>query len=209
MKLKKSVKKMFVILVVVLLLVVLAYGGYRVYSKISSASNKTKVEVVNEIKEYGYSLEKDAPKLYKNLFEQLQKTLSKEEINEDEYAKLVAQMLVLDFYNIDNKISKNDIGGVQFILKDYQENFILEASNTVYKYVEHNVYGDRKQELPVVKNVSVKEFRTGSYQYGDITDSKAYVVTVNVEYQKDLGYPTEVVVKMLHKDNKLQVFYMK
>lgn len=209
MKLKKSVKKFLIIVVVILLLVVLAYGGYRVYSKLFKSPGQTKVEVVNEIKKYGYSLEKDAPKLYKNLFEQLDKELAKEEINEDEYAKLVAQMIVLDFYNIDNKISKNDVGGVQFVLQEYQENFVLEASNTVYKYVEHNIYGDREQELPIVKNVSVKEFRTGSYKYNDITDSKAYVVTVNVEYEKDLGYPTEVVVKMLHKDNKLQVFYMK
>ena len=123
-------------------------------------------------------------------------------------------MLVLDFYNLDNKMSKNDIGGTQFIMDNYRSNFILEASETVYKYIEHNVYGNRKQELPKVKEVSVESVNTNTYKYNNITDDKAYIIKVKVSYEKDLGYPTSVVVKLLHTKmengkTKLEVFYMK
>ena len=45
----------------------------------------------------------------------------------------------------------------------------------------------------------------------DITDSKAYKAVVTVAYEKDLGYPKEVTVVMVHnKDNakKLEVIKM-
>ncbi len=209
MRLKKGVKRALILIVVLLLVGVLAYGGFRIYSKLNSSDVAKKPEVVNEIKEYGYKLEDNATKLYKSLFEQLKDTLSKEEVNDEDYAKLIAQLMVADFYNIDNKISKSDVGGTDFVLKDYRENFATEATNTVYKYVEHNIYGDRKQELPKVKNVTVKNTRSGSYSYKKITDANAWIITVNIEYEKDLGYPTEVTVKMLHNENKLEVFYMK
>ena len=120
-------------------------------------------------------------------------------------------MLVADFYNLDNKVSKNDIGGVQFIKEDYRNNFIFEASETVYKYIELNVYNDRTQELPVVSSVDIKSINTTTYKYKDITDSKAYKAVVTVAYEKDLGYPKEVTVVMVHnKDNakKLEVIKM-
>ena len=56
-------------------------------------------KVINEIPEYGYTLEADQPEVYKNLFEKLAKVLSAEEVDEEEYARLVAQMLAIDFYN--------------------------------------------------------------------------------------------------------------
>lgn len=209
MKLKKKAKKTFKIIIIVLLILGLSLGGYFVYKRFIKTTKVTTTKVVNEIKEYGYTLEDDAPKEYKKLFDELDKVLKAEEIDEEAYAKLVAQMLVFDFYNLDNKISKNDVGGTEFILSDYEEQFVYEATETVYKYVEHNVYGDRKQELPKVKNVTVESIRTNNYTYEKLSDDKAYIIKVNVEYEKDLGYPTEVTVKMLHNDKKLEVFYMK
>ena len=209
MKLKPRVKKILIITLIVILLGGLTVLGLNVYKLFNTTTKVKKVEVVDEISNYGYVLEDNMTELYKKLYDELKVVLNKEEVNEEEYAKLVAQMLVVDFYDLESKMSKNDVGGVQFILDDFKDNFVLEAEETVYKYVEHNVYGNRKQKLPEVSNVSVKEIRDGSYTYNDFIDDKAYVVTVNLEYKEDLGYPTEVVVKMLHKDNILKVFYMK
>lgn len=209
MKLKPGIKKTLVIILIVLLVIALSFGGYQVYKLINNTTKPTTVKVVDKIDKYGYSLEEDSTKLYKELYKKLKNVLNEKELNEEEYAKLVAEMLVVDFYDIDSKMSKNDVGGVQFILDDFKDNFVLEAEETVYKYVEHNVYGNRNQELPKVTAVEVTNIRDGSYNYDEIIDDKAYVVTVKVTYAKDLGYPTEVVVKMLHDDNKLKVFYMK
>lgn len=208
MRVKKKVKKTFKIIVIVVLVILLLIGGYFVYKRFTS-STPTTSKVVDEIKDYGYTLEDDSPKGYKELFNELIKVLNEEEVNEEEYAKLVAMMLVFDFYNLDNKVSKNDVGGVQFILSDYKKDFVYEATETVYKYVEHNVYGDRKQELPEVETTEVDSVRTNNYSYNDLKDDNAYIVKVKVSYKKDLGYPEEVTVKMLHNDSKLEVFYMK
>ena len=118
-------------------------------------------------------------------------------------------MTAVDFYNLDNKVSKNDIGGVQFIYSPYKENFVLEASETVYKYIEHNLYKDRTQQLPVVDSSYVDSIKTEKYQYKKIKDDEAYSVNVKLTYKKDMGYPSNVVVKLLHNGDKLEVYYMK
>ena len=226
MKIKKSVKRTLLIILIVLVVALLIFLGYKIYDNFLGGGSTIQPEVVNTIDGYGYTLENDAPDGYVTLFNELKTLLEQDEVNEEEYAKLVARMLVYDFYNLDNKISKNDVGGTEFILEDYRDNFILEASETVYKYIEHNIYQDREQKLPVVTSTEVTNVRTGQYRYDDYTDDNAYIITVQVGYEEDLGYPTEVTVKMLHvlkevkeKDsegnevtneyNTLQVFYMK
>lgn len=203
-------KKITLIIIILLLIVLLAIGGYFGYKTINK--NKDAIGgtvVVEKIDKHGYTLEEDAPAIYKDLFKELQKVLNKDEVDYEEYAKLVAQMTAVDFYNLDNKVSKNDIGGVQFIYSPYKENFVLEASETVYKYIEHNLYKDRTQQLPVVDSSYVDSIKTEKYQYKKIKDDEAYSVNVKLTYKKDMGYPSNVVVKLLHNGDKLEVYYMK
>ena len=118
-----------------------------------------KKETVNEVKEvaaieaYGYSLKENATAYYKKLFKELEKTLNADEVDEEKYADLVAQMFIADFFNLDNKISKNDVGGAQFVYSDYKTDFEKYAMDSMYKSVESDVYGERNQELPEVTNV--------------------------------------------------------
>lgn len=209
MKLKKGIKKSLKIAIIVVVVIVLIAIGYFAYRRFFSGKTNNKQTVIEEkIDNYGYVLEEDAPAQYKKLFKELMTVLNKDKVDEEAYARLEAQLLVLDFYNLDNKLSKNDVGGVQFVRKDQQENFILEASETVYKYIEHNLYGDRDQVLPKVKNVEIKSMEMTTYKYGDIEDANTYKGIVTVEYEEDLGYPTEVTVVMIHNDKKLEVIKM-
>lgn len=73
-----------------------------------------------------------------------------------------------------------------FVSTNYVDNFTLKASDTVYKYIEHNLYNDRKQNLPIVVSSSIKELENTTYKYGKINDQKAYEVTVNLEYKRNL-----------------------
>ena len=208
MKKRRKLKKKVVVLIVLIIIALFSITGLILYNTFFSKSDNS-VKVVDEIPGYGYTLQDDQPKIYKELFKELAEVLSKDSVDEDEYAKLISQMAVIDFYNLDNKVSKNDVGGVQFIRSKNIDNFVLEASETVYKYIEHDIYGNRNQTLPEVTSSSVKDIKQEAYSYKDIKDDKAYTVTVNIEYKKDLDYPTEVIVKLLHTDKKLEIYEMK
>ncbi len=209
MKLKKGVKKSFKIAIIAVVAIVLVGMGYLAYKRFFDNDKPTsKVKVEEKIDTFGYVLEETETKLYKNLFKELVTVLNKDEIDEEAYARLVAQLLVADFYNLDNKVSKNDVGGVQFLKESLRDNFVLEASETVYKYIEHNIYGDRDQVLPIIKNVEIKTMEQTTYKYNDIEDNNTYKGIVTIEYEEDLGYPTEVTVVMIHNDKKLEVVKM-
>lgn len=210
MKKKRKLKKKVVVLIVLIVILLCLLTGIFIYTKTHKEINtNVEAKVVDKIDDYGYVLESNKTKLYKSLFKDLVKVLKENQVNEEEYAKLISQMAVIDFYNLDNKTSKNDIGGVQFVREKNRDNFILQASETVYKYIEQNLDGNRKQELPIVNDVEVSNIKQEKYSYKDIKDDKSYTVTVKLGYKKDLGYPKEVIVKLLHTDKKLEIYYMK
>ena len=210
MKKKRKLKKKVVVMLILLVILIIGTVGFLVYKNWPKSENSpVEVKVVDKIPEYGYVLSDNAPQVYKDLFKKLVDVLKEQEVDYDEYARIISQMAVIDFYNLDNKSSKNDIGGTQFIKSDNVDNFILEASETVYKYIEQNLDGKRKQKLPVVTSSEVKELKNEKYKYKKIEDDKAYKVKVAIDYKEDLGYPNEVIVKLLHTDKKLEIYYMK
>ena len=210
MKKKRKLKKKVVVMLILLVILIIGTVGFLVYKNWPKSENSpVEVKVVDKIPEYGYVLSDNAPQVYKDLFKKLVDVLKEQEVDYDEYARIISQMAVIDFYNLDNKSSKNDIGGTQFIKSDNVDNFILEASETVYKYIEQNLDGKRKQKLPVVTSSEVKELKNEKYKYKKIEDDKAYKVKVAIDYKEDLGYPKEVTVKLLHTDKKLEIYYMK
>ena len=206
MKKKRKLKKKVIVFIVLIIILVLSVVGFIVYKSFDKEPSHAKV--IDEISEYGYVLEEDQPKVYKDLFKELVTVLSKEEVDEKRYASVISQMFAIDFYNLDNKISKNDIGGTQFIMEEYVDNFVLKASDTVYKYVEQNIYGDRKQDLPIVTSSEVKSIENDKYTYKNIKDDNVYVVTVTLGYKEDMDYPEEVTIKLLHNDKKLEIYEM-
>ena len=210
MKKKRKLKKKVVVLIALVGILILLLTGLFIYHKIhKTTESNVEAKVVDQIPEYGYVLESNKTKLYKDLFKKLMNVLKEDKVDEEEYAKLISQMAVIDFYNLDNKTSKNDIGGTQFIREKNVDNFILEASETVYKYIEQNLDGKRTQELPIVTKVEASDLKQEKYSYKNVKDDKAYTVTVKLEYKKDLGYPKEVIVKLIHNDKKLEIYYMK
>ena len=196
-------------LLVLLLLItgILVFGIY----KDTFGSNVEGVEIVDTIDKYGYQLTENHTDYYKDLFNELKDLLSKEDYSDSEYAKLIAKLFVADFYDLNSKLNKNDVGGYQFVYEGYQDTFKRFASdvNGVYYYVENNIYGDRKQDLPVIKEVSIESINNVPYAYGSISDTDAYSVTVSITYKKDLGYPNSVDLILIHSNDKIEVVEMK
>lgn len=203
---KIKIGRIFMLLVIMCLL---AFLGIMAYEKLNTKESKTKkVKNIMSIKEYDYTLKENATPYYKKLFKKLATTLSKEEVDEEEYMNLACQMFVSDFFNLDNKISKNDVGGVQFVYKNYQNDFEKYAMDTIYKSVESNVYGNRRQNLPVVEEVECTKVKNDTFKYGSSSDDKAITLNFDIKYKSDLGYQTEGNLILIHSDKKLEVASM-
>ncbi len=197
------------ILVLLFLICLLAFGGYFAYKKLNVKKAPVKeIKNISTISEYGYTLKENATSYYKDLFKKLEKALDSKEVSEEDYMTLVGQMFVADFFNLDNKLNKNDVGGKQFVYEKYRDDFVKYAMDSMYKSVESNVYDNRNQDLPIVTSVDVEKVKTESFKYGDFIDEKAYVVNFEVTYKEDLGYQTSGSLVIIHNDKKLEVASM-
>lgn len=195
-------------IIILVVFVILIFCIKDIYDSLKK-KKQTEVKVVDTIKNYDYSLKENETSYYVGLFKSLKKELSKEKIDEEKYAGIISQMFLADFWNLDNKINKNDIGGVEFVYKDYQSYFIKSSKDTVYNYLENNIYGNRKQELPVVKEVKINKIEKKEYIGEKINDSNAYYIDLKVIYKKDLDYQSNVKLILIHSNNKLEIVNMK
>lgn len=213
---KKSKK----ILITLIIIVILAIVGILLYNYFTSDEPK-EVKTIKSIPEYGYELKENETELYKDEFDNLDKILSKKEVDYEEYAKQIAKLFIIDFYTLDNKLSKNDIGGTDFIKDDMKDNFIEEARSTFYKYLEVNS-SDRNQELPIVSEIKDVEIENTTFVIKDsktttsktkTTTSKgtqvdAYKVTISWDYKEDYGYEKEANMIIIKEDKKLYIVEM-
>ncbi len=198
--------KIFILLIVILTVLCIIFFVY----KNNHTKKKTQeAKVVDSIKGYGYKLHDNDSKLYKEIFEELKKNLENEKIDEEKYAESISKLFIIDFFTLENKRTNDDIGGIDFVHKDALENFKLKAKDTMYKYIESNVYGDRKQELPEVNKINEVKLETTKVSYKNIKDSKAYKVHITFDYKKDLGYVKEKNIVLVHEDKILSIIEMK
>lgn len=211
MKKKKRVnkKKVAIFVAIVVLLFILLVNGYNVLKGPKEKKRvKQTVKVEEQIDHYGYELDDNETNYYKELFKNLKVILNEEEVDEEKYASLVSQLFLVDFLNLDNKLNKNDVGGLQFVYSSFREDFENLAKESIYHYVESNLYGDRKQELPIVKEVSILKVETALFHYLDQKDENAYQIDLKVIYEKDLGYQENVTLVLVHHDEKLEIIKM-
>ena len=206
---KKNKNKLKVILIILLILFVLAIMGVFCYFKFFKENdNNNEVKVVKKIDNYDYNLKENETELYNVTFDELEELLKSESINYESYAKIVAKLFIIDFYTLTNKLSKNDIGGIEFIKDSMKDNFIEEARSTFYKYLE--VKSDKRiQKLPEVSNIKETTVESTQFKYLDKTiDENAYKVTISWEYKEDLGYETEAKMIIVKENDKLYIVEM-
>lgn len=205
MKLKKKAKRVLLIFLVILVIVL---GILAFKDKIfGTKENVKEVKVVNKIEKYGYTLKENKPKAYKKMFGELKKILEAKEVDEEAYVKKISEMFIYDFYSLNDKTAKTDIGGVEFVYGDFLPNFLQNAQNTYYKYVENNIYNNRNQNLPVVSDIEVLSVEETPFAYGDKTDEEAYKVSVKWSYTDSefSSYQNEADIIFIHDDIKLSL----
>ena len=173
----------------IIIILLIGFGVYYYLNRDSSKSME-----IDRIASYDYVLYQDDSKLYKTYFAEL-KELLENNYNEEEYAKGVSKLFVADFYDLNDKKSNTDIGGLTFVHPDGLDNFKKSARTTIYKFV-----GSSK-ELPTVKEVKATDVT--------LEEDKSYTVKVEVSYEKDLGYPENVEIRLVLLDKKLYIIEIK
>ena len=193
--------------ILIIFILILAIGLFYFFF-INKNDNINTPKIEHSIEKYNYNLYDNSTKEYKKLFQELSAELSKDEIDEKKYVELISKMFIIDFYTLDNKLTNLNIGGVEFVHKDIVDNFKLKANETLYKYLENNMYGDRNQKLPVVKEVTINNISQKEFKYNNNADYKAFFVDASWTYEKDLGYENKKTLIFVHEDNKLSLVEM-
>jgi len=203
-KKKKKLKRKPIILSIIILVLIVIVVWYFFFRE-----KKIVVTVVSSIDEYNYYLDSNETRVYKKYYKELEKELEDNKIDEKNYAEIISKLFIIDFYTLTNKLTNQDIGGIQFVHTNLQEKFKTEASSTVYKYLKNNLTGNRRQKLPEVKSVEILENKMINYDESDYHDESAYQVSIKVNYVRDLEYPEKVVLTFIHENNKLSLVEIK
>ena len=122
----------------------------------------------------------------------------------DEYVESISKLFIIDLFTIDNKVSKYDIGGLDYLYDGAKESFRSKILDTIYKNVEDNSYKNRKQSLPIVENITNISKEQTSYKINE-TEYDAYFVTIAWDYQSDLGYDKNAKLTIIKEENKLSI----
>lgn len=198
-KQKSKIKKVLTILLIVILI---AGGIVAVWNFVFKDDNKEaqSIKELAKLEEYGYTLTDSDSKYFKSEFEVLEKILEAESIDEKEYVTQVAKMFVIDLYSLNTKVNKYDIGGGEYYHSAKKAMYEQKVMDTLYSTLLDNTFGDRKQELPEVKNVEVKNVEEDTYEI-DKAKYDSYVVDLEITYVKSMGYDEKVTATLIKEDN--------
>lgn len=198
--------KIGLIIIVILLILASAIGISSFFFKKDENQEKPKntTSIIFNIADYGYTLDDRDTKYMKEVFKELENTLENETIDEEAYAKNLAKLFVIDFYTLNNKINKYDVGSLEYILNDKVDSFKRKAIDTIYADIEDNTYKDRVQELPEITNVEIESIENTNILLNEV-ETSSYKVTMSYTYKKDLGYDKEGTIYLIKNNNKLEV----
>ncbi len=200
---KLNKDKLITFIFIILGILILGTLGVKIYFDFIKSNNSAAKEL-EKLELYGYTLDNNDTKLYKDNFKELEDALNEKEIDYDKYAELLSKLYIIDFYTLSNKISSTDVGSIEFVHPDIADNFKLEAKDTIYKYIKINFNGKRTQELPEVSSVTIDEINNSKYMY-DKTEYDSYNIKCNWTYTKDLGYETEANLILIKDGTKLYI----
>ena len=192
--------------VVILILIISIVGVYICSHFIHRSTKKSGFSVVvDKISKYGYTLDERDSKLMRSKFKELKKVLkNNDDINFEEYSKLLAQMYIIDLYDVDKKVNKYDVPCLEYIYPSENDKFKKMIKEEFYSQLVDNSDGDRKQELPSIKSIEVTKTESSKIEING-KEYEGYDVTISWEYDKDLGYDKKSVVSVVIDKEKAYV----
>ena len=197
--------KVGMMLIAILIILVSMIGISKIFLKKDTESKpKVETKIISNIEKYGYTLDDRDTKYMKETFKELESILNIDEINKEEYAKVLSKLFIIDFYTLSNKINKYDVESLEYILNDKVEMFKNKAMDTIYSDIIDNTYKDRVQELPEISKVEILEIKESKFELNK-EEKESYKITLKFSYKKDLGYDKEGTLHIIENNNKLEV----
>ena len=184
-------KKKFTISLSIIFVLIFAFGLLYYYSKKEINHEE---EYKDVIEDYDYKLSSNATQLYKTHFYELKDLLESGSFNNEDYAKKVSILFIIDLYTLSNKENKYDVGGVEFIYPDNLENYELKVKDTIYKYISTKSKKDRME----VTSINITNF-----EYDE--EENNYIIDLKWSYNKDEGYDNNSKITLTSLDKKIYI----
>ena len=193
----------------------IAMGSYFIYDSFFKEKEVTAPKVVDEIKKFNYVVNENDSKLFKTTFKELKEVLSKKKIDNKKYAEAVSKLFIIDFFNLNNKTSKNDVGGVQFVYSTYKTDFVDYARDGMYKQVSNKIDTKQKQNLPEVTSVEITKVEevvpANIFEHKNLqndTEADGYEISITWKYKNGNGFQNSAVLTVVKDGDKLSVAKM-
>lgn len=197
--------KVGLIIIIILIILVGSLGISKFFLQDNSFKEQNVTNIISNINDYGYTLDDRDTNYMKEEFKKLEDILNSSEIDYKNYAESIAKLFVIDFYTLNNKINKYDVGSLEYIYSDKVENFKSKAMDTIYNDVIDNTYKDRIQELPEITNVEILSNDEEKIKIGT-EERDGYKITMKYTYREDLGFDTEGTIYLAKNNQKLEVY---
>ncbi len=192
---RKRFKVPLIILIIVIIVLLLFYGMMNFLK-----TDVKEIEVLHTLDGYGYSLEDRDNKIYSDEYYNLEKIIKSDEVNYEQYAESISKLFIIDLFTLNNKVSKYDVGGSEFLMLEYKDNYNLSVTDTIYKYIGNM----NENDLPEVSSINLDSINPTTYIL-DETEYDAYEVSLTWDYVKDLEYDKVGYIIIIKNENKLYV----
>lgn len=196
---KKSNKKLILIVVISIIIGISSFVIWKFVFDKDAPKTVVQIKELDNLEEYNYTLTDKDTKYFESEYEILKDLLTKDEVDEEKYVTQVARMFTIDLYTMSTKVNKYDVGGIEYYYVTNKKMYEQKVIDTLYSSMLDDTYGDRKQELPEIKNIETISIEKINYMLGD-KEVTGYLVKLEMEYVKDLGYDTEASLIVCKED---------
>ena len=201
---ENDMKRKYKVVLIIIIVIIIVVASVVAFVLLNKSTPAEPVKVVDSIDNFDYTLDDRDTELMKNTYNELKSVLSSEEIDYERYAQLLAELFVIDLFTMDNKVNRYDVGSTEYVYPSSVDNFKTNVEDTIYKTMENNSNGKRRQELPEVSKIDSSDVEISTFTMGE-EDIDSYVVKLTWSYEKNLGYDTDATLTLIESDEKLYV----
>lgn len=197
-------KKYKILLIVIIILIIVIIAAIVAFKFLKGSEPAEPIKVVDSIDNFDYTLDDRDTELMKNTYNELKTVLFSDEIDYEKYAEILSKLFVIDLFTMDNKVNRYDVGSTEYVYPDSVDNFKTNVEDTIYKSMENNSDGKRKQDLPEVSSIDNTSVETSTFTIGE-EEHESFVVNINWSYVSDLGYDDNATITLIELNEKLYV----